>query len=129
MIDRLAEERIRQAQEAGAFDDLPGAGEPLPAEEAPLVPEALRVAYRILRNSGHLPPEVTLRKEIREVESLIAQAVSVETRRHAVRRLELLRWQLSRGPRARGLRIDEAYQERVQERLGAGRMHASLKGS
>ncbi len=117
LIDRLAEERIRKAQEEGAFDDLDGAGRPLPLEDAPLVPEELRVAYRILRNSGHLPPEAELRREIRHVEELIACATSVEERGAAVRRLELLRWQLARGPRPRGLHIEEAYRERLQARL------------
>lgn len=119
LIDRLAEERIRQAQEEGTFDDLPGAGRPLALEDDPLVPETLRVAYRILRNAGYLPPEVVLRREIREVEALIAQAVGVEQRRSAVRRLELLRWRLSRGCGGRELHLDERYADRVHERFAS----------
>ncbi len=119
LIDRIAEERIRKAQDEGVFDDLPGAGRPLPLEDEPLVPETLRVAYRILRNSGHLPPEVVLRREIRDVEELIARAVTVEQRASAVRRLELLRWRLSRERLGRPLQLEEAYAERIATRFGA----------
>lgn len=33
-IRRVAEQRIREAMEAGQFDDLPGAGKPLPEADA-----------------------------------------------------------------------------------------------
>jgi hypothetical protein len=117
LIDRIAEERIRQAQREGAFDDLPGAGRPLALEDEPLLPEELRVAYRILRNSGHLPPEVGLRREIRDAEALLAQAVTAQQRRSAARRLALLRWRLSRERPGRPLYLDESYADRVGARL------------
>ena len=40
---------------AGAFDDLPGAGKPLDLDDDRLVPEDVRIAYRILRNAGFVP--------------------------------------------------------------------------
>jgi hypothetical protein len=62
LLDLLAESRIAAAIEAGAFDDLPGAGKPLVLDDAPLVPDDLRVAHRILRNAGFLPPELAARR-------------------------------------------------------------------
>lgn len=63
ILDRIAEQRIEQAREAGAFKDLPGAGQPLPDEDLSLVPEEQRVAYRVLKNAGYIPPELELHKE------------------------------------------------------------------
>jgi len=40
----------------GDFDGLPGAGRPLVLDDDPLVPEDLRLAYRILKNAGFVPP-------------------------------------------------------------------------
>lgn len=49
----LAERRIEEAIERGEFDDLPGAGQPLDLDDLdPLLPEELRMAYRILKNAG-----------------------------------------------------------------------------
>lgn len=63
LFDLLAEKRIEQARDAGAFDGLPGAGKPLPEEDLCLIPEEERVAYRILKNAGYMPPELTLHKQ------------------------------------------------------------------
>jgi len=38
-LDLLAEQRTREAQERGEFDDLPGAGAPLALDDDALVPE------------------------------------------------------------------------------------------
>ena len=56
-LELLAEKRIAQAIERGEFDHLPGQGKPLDLEEDPMVPEDLRMAYRILRNAGYAPAE------------------------------------------------------------------------
>ena len=49
----LAERKIAAAIERGEFDDLPGAGQPLDLDDLdPLMPEELRMAYRILKNAG-----------------------------------------------------------------------------
>ena len=58
LLDSIAERRIREAQARGDFDDLPGAGAPLELGDDALVAEDLRVAHRILKNPGFLPPEL-----------------------------------------------------------------------
>jgi hypothetical protein len=58
MLDFLAEQRLAEAVSRGELDDLPGAGKPLVLDDDPLVPEELRLAYRILKNAGFVPPEV-----------------------------------------------------------------------
>jgi hypothetical protein len=68
---RIAEERILDAQRAGAFDDLPGKGKPLDLEDTSWVPEDLRIGYHILRNAHVLPPEAELMKDIHTLEDLL----------------------------------------------------------
>lgn len=63
LLDLLAERRITEAMEKGAFDGLEGAGRPLPEDDLGLVPEELRAGYRLLKNAGYIPPELEMRKE------------------------------------------------------------------
>jgi hypothetical protein len=89
-IEKLAEDRIRQAQDEGAFDDLPGKGKPLPLDEDSFVPEDLRLAYKVLKNSNCLPVAMELRKEIFNLRQLLDAAADPETRRELGRDLNFL---------------------------------------
>src|SRR5262245_20414731 len=90
MLDALAERRIREAQERGDFDDLPGAGSPLELDDDALVPEELRAAYRVLRNAGCLPPELAASREIRELEQLLVAIDDTGGRARALARIGYL---------------------------------------
>jgi hypothetical protein len=70
-FQRVVEERILEAQRAGAFDNLPGKGKPLRFDDESWVPEDLRVAYHVLKNARVLPPEAELLKEIHTLEDLL----------------------------------------------------------
>lgn len=63
----LAENAIREAQARGEFDNLPGQGKPLPAESDPYMPEHLRMAYKVLKNSGYVPEAIQEQREIRSL--------------------------------------------------------------
>jgi hypothetical protein len=52
----VAEQKIREAMGEGAFDNLPGTGKPLVPEDLSHIPEEMRMAYKILKNSGYLEP-------------------------------------------------------------------------
>ncbi len=69
-FNSIVEAKIRNAQENGEFDNLPGQGKPLEFEEMNC-PEELSMAHKILKNAGFLPPEVELRKKISQVEDLL----------------------------------------------------------
>lgn len=86
-LEALAEERIREAMERGDFANLPGAGKPLRLEDDSMVPEDLRVAYKVLRNAGCLPPEIELRKEILTLRDLIRAVEGGEERGRRIREL------------------------------------------
>ena len=48
----IADRKIEEAMEEGAFENLEGAGRPLNLDEDPFLDPAVRMAYRLLRNSG-----------------------------------------------------------------------------
>src|SRR5215510_13997232 len=89
-LDTLIEQRIREAQEAGEFDDLPGAGAPLALEDDALVPEELRVAYRLLKNAGFVPPELDAHGEIRQLEQLLRTVEGAAERSCIISRINFL---------------------------------------
>jgi hypothetical protein len=116
-LDAIAERRIREAQERGEFDDLPGAGAPLELDDDALVPEDLRAAYRVLRNSGFLPPELETHREIREVEQLLQRVEDDGERMRLVSRINFLLGRSAAGRRHGNLRMDQDYFEKLAERL------------
>lgn len=89
-FEQIAEERIRQAIEAGEFDNLPGAGQPLHLDDDLLVPEELRMAYRILKNAGFVPPELEHLRELRQLEASLADTADETARLVARKRMELI---------------------------------------
>lgn len=118
MIDRLAEEIIQNAIRRGELKDLPGQGKPLSLEDNSAIPESLRVAYRVLKNAGCLPPEQELRHEIRQLEALLGQVDADAQAQKIGRRLGLLQTRLAlRGCEVNLLLQEEAYRERLFQRL------------
>ena len=64
-FDKIVEEKIREAMERGEFDNLEGSGKPLRGLNAYFAtPEDVRLGYSVLKNSGFVPEEVSLLKEI-----------------------------------------------------------------
>jgi hypothetical protein len=110
IVARIAEQRIEEAVERGDFDELPGAGRPLDLHDDALVPPELRAAYRLLRNSGFIPLELELRREIRAAHQLLDAALTASERSDAARRLEVLKLRLEscRG-RPLSAEVEESY--------------------
>jgi hypothetical protein len=71
LFQRMAEQRILEAQRKGEFDNLPGKGKPLELEDLSWVPQDLRVGYKVLKNAHVLPPEAELLKDIHTLEDLL----------------------------------------------------------
>lgn len=86
-ISIIAEQRIREAGERGAFDELPGAGRPLELEDDSHIPADLRMAYKLLKNAGYVPEEVLERKE---AQSIIDALESCEDEQEKVRQMKRL---------------------------------------
>jgi hypothetical protein len=117
---RLAEQRILDAVSAGEFDNLPGRGRPLVLDDDRGVPEHLRMAYRVLKNAGFAPPEVALRKEIAQLEDLLADAPDERDRYRQIKKLNFLIMKLNSMRRSPvTLDKDQYYEERIVEKLGS----------
>ena len=120
LIDQLAEARIAEAAARGAFDDLPGAGRPLVLDDDALVPEELRPAYRLLKNAGYIPPELTLRREISDLRQLLRSlGDEAEEKAACARRLSLLLTRLAAQGREVPLPLQTRYGEQLQRQLGS----------
>ncbi|MBM3457426.1 MAG: DUF1992 domain-containing protein [Armatimonadetes bacterium] len=65
----IAERKIRDAQEEGAFDNLPGRGRPVDLDVDPRIPPEQRAAYRILKEARYVPEWIALDNEIRRAQT------------------------------------------------------------
>ena len=70
-LDKIVEALIKEAQERGEFDNLPGKGKPIDLTEYFEMPEETRVAQSVLKNAGMTSPEVQLLKEIAELRQIL----------------------------------------------------------
>ncbi|GDX08194.1 DUF1992 domain-containing protein [Buttiauxella selenatireducens] len=71
LLDQLSERHILDAQRNGEFDSLAGSGAPLKLDDDSFIPPELRVAWRILKNAGCLPPALQQRKDAIELNDLL----------------------------------------------------------
>jgi len=88
-FEKIVEKRIKDAQDNGDFKNLPGAGKPIIYDDRQ-VPEELRLAYKILKNADSLPPELELKKEIRQTEELLAGMGETEEKYRIIKKLNFL---------------------------------------
>ena len=120
-LEIVAERKIREAMERGEFANLPGAGKPLRLDDDSMIPEDLRLAYKILRNAGCIPPELELRKEIITLRDLLRTVEDEGARRDAMRELNYRLLKLGvMGNRMVTLDEFPEYRDRILERM-AGR--------
>jgi hypothetical protein len=77
-FETWADRQIREAEERGAFADLPGAGKPLPSLSTPY--DELWWIRGKMRREGlsFLPPSLVLRKEAEDALAAVAAARSEE---------------------------------------------------
>ena len=87
-LERIAEQKIRDAIARGEFDDLPGAGTPIDLEEYFRTPEELRMAYSILKSARCLPEEVELMNEVAALDRELGET-AVDSDAHAQLRRRL----------------------------------------
>jgi hypothetical protein len=89
-FEKIVEERILKAQKQGEFENLDGSGKPLKFNESWSIPEELRLAYKILKNADCLPPEIELKKEIRQTEDLLAGMQETSEKYRILKKLNFL---------------------------------------
>jgi hypothetical protein len=90
--ESVTERLIREAQERGEFDDLPGHGRPIRLEDDPWAGEEA-LAFHVLRNARVAPPWIEADKEARQVrdrvEALLRRATGAHPAHHERLRREL----------------------------------------
>jgi hypothetical protein len=114
IFSKIAEQRIREAIENGAFDDLEGSGKPIRLEDETWIPEDLRPVYRVLKNAGCVPPELELRKEVLSLGELIHTLDDDRERMKKIRELNFKLMKLGE-MRKRPLNLDRLpeYEEKI----------------
>lgn len=92
----LVERKLDDAERAGAFRGLPGAGKPLVLEDLDGVPPELRAGYLLLKANGFVPPELEARKEWLRLQDLLAACLDPDRRADLAEatRQARLRWRL-----------------------------------
>lgn len=116
ILARIAEERIKEALGRGEFANLPGRGKPIVFEDDSMVPEDQRLAMKILRNAGCIPPELELKKDIMALRDLIAVMDEGEGKVEKIRELnyKLMKFNMRM---KRPINVEESYSEKVFEKL------------
>lgn len=87
IFEIIAEKRIQEAIDNGEFDNLPGKGKPLYLEDLSGVAPEDRMANKILKNAGVLPPRMALRKEICDLKNNISESTSEEEKAELLKKL------------------------------------------
>lgn len=127
LLDALVEQRIAAAAARGEFDDLPGAGAPQQLDDEPLVPEEVRVANRILKNAGFVPPAVEQLRALRDLENELANVGDDKAAQCRLRArmlaLDMALESLRGGPMV----VPHEYRRRIAERL-SGRTAGDANG-
>lgn len=80
IFQQIAMDKIKEAMQNGEFDNLPGQGKPINLDYLNYIRPELRASYTILKNSGVIPEEVTLLKEIAELKEVLANCTDEKER-------------------------------------------------
>lgn len=116
---RMVERKIQEAMERGEFDNLPGQGKPLVFEEDSHIPEDLRVAYKILKNADCLPPELEAKKEIRQMEDLMAKIPDEKERYKLIKKINYMIMRLNMmGKRSPLFEEKQIYYKKLVDKIG-----------
>lgn len=117
-LQQLAEQRIAKAIEDGTLKIDGWKNKPLPLDDDSFVPDDLKMAYKILKNSGYVPPEVETRKEIQKLEDLILKTEDSHQRVKQMKKLDLLMRKIdSQRSRPSSIEHDDVYYRKIVEKI------------
>lgn len=85
LID-LINAKIKEAENAGEFDDLPGAGRPLPHVEDP----ENALINRLIKESGAVPEFVSLGRELKKLREELLNETDRTKRRDILRDMSMM---------------------------------------
>ncbi len=117
-FEKIVERKIKEAQKKGSFDDLPGSGEPMALEDDSNVPDDLRLAYKVLKNANCLPPELQLKKEIRQMEDMLESIPDEKEKYRQIKRINFKIMHLNMmGRKSPLFEEDQIYYNKVLDKL------------
>jgi len=117
-FEKIVEERIQKAQKRGDFENLPGSGKPLTFRNDCLVPEDLRLVYKILKNADCIPPEIELKNQIKRTEDLLAGMEETSEKYRLLKKLNFLILKLnSMRDTSVALEVPQHYMGKLTERF------------
>lgn len=85
LID-LINQKIAEAEEAGAFDNLAGAGKPLPKDDDP----ENALLNRLVKESGGVPEFVSLSRELERLRAELRDTSDRTARRDMLKEMSML---------------------------------------
>ncbi len=85
LID-LINQKIREAEEAGDFDNLEGAGKPLPKEDDP----ENALLNRLVKESGGVPEFVTLSRELAKLREELRETGDRTRRQEIMKEMSMM---------------------------------------
>ncbi len=117
-FEHLAEQRIKEAIRQGQFENLPGKGKPLVFEDDSMIPEDLRMAYKMLKNAGFLPPELESKKEIKNALDLLDDLQDEKKRYRQATKLNIMVTKANMmRTRPINLEVDQVYYRKIVEKV------------
>ncbi len=118
-FNKIVEARILKAQQKGEFDNLEGSGKPLKLDGGGCVAEELRLAYKILKNADFVPPEIELKKEIKQTEDLLTGMQDTAEKYRTLKKLNFLIMKLKALRNTSVvLEMPQQYEEKLVNRFG-----------
>jgi hypothetical protein len=117
-LARIAERKILEALKEGDLNSEKWKNKPLPLDDDSFVPDDLKMAYKILKNSGYLPPEIEDKKEIKKLEDLIASTEDEHLRLKQMKKLNVLMMKVeARRTTPSNMAAQDDYYRKVVERI------------
>ena len=114
----IAEARIAEAMRKGEFENLEGQGKKIVYADESMIPEDLRMAYKILKNAGYVPQDLLEEKEIITATELLAAATDEQERYRQMQKLNYLIMKVNaRRRRPVNLEADQEYYRKVVEKV------------
>lgn len=128
-LTRIAERKISKAIEEGELTFEKWKNKPLILHDDHFVPADLKMAYKILKNAGYLPPEIEEKKEIQRIEELIASTEDEHVRLKQMRKLNLLLMKVdARRKNPTSIMSQDDYYRKVVERISLNSQTKKEKG-
>lgn len=117
-LSRIAERKIQEAMKTNDFTSSKWKNKPLPLEDDNHIPADLKMAYKILKNSGYVPPEIEEKKEVQRLEELIASTEDEHERLKQMKKLNLLLMKIDmKRSTPSSIVQQEDYYQKVVERI------------